>query len=73
MEDIREYDVPVHIRFCIDKQINASVWYQVTFANSCIVNCEKLPDMVDRPDYHIMAYDIETTKLPMKFPNVKID
>jgi len=29
--------------------------------------------MVERPDFRIMAFDIETTKLPLKFPDSKID
>jgi len=29
--------------------------------------------MIDRPDYHILAYDIETTKMPLKFPDSRID
>ena len=29
--------------------------------------------MVTRPDPTILAYDIETTKLPMKFPDAKHD
>ena len=33
---------------------------------------EKL-DLQDRPDIRVMAFDIETTKLPLKFPDVKID
>jgi DNA polymerase epsilon subunit 1 len=30
-------------------------------------------DLVDRPEWKILAYDIETTKLPLKFPDVRID
>lgn len=29
--------------------------------------------MTDRPDLRIMAFDIETTKLPLKFPDANID
>lgn len=29
--------------------------------------------MVERPDFRIFAFDIETTKLPLKFPDSKID
>ena len=29
--DIREYDVPYHIRVCIDLDIRAALWYRITF------------------------------------------
>lgn len=29
--------------------------------------------MTDRPDLRVLAFDIETTKLPLKFPDAKID
>ena len=29
--------------------------------------------MIERPDFRIMAFDIETSKLPLKFPDAKID
>ncbi len=29
--------------------------------------------MIERPDFRIMAFDIETSKLPLKFPDSKID
>ncbi len=29
--------------------------------------------MTDRPDLRIMAFDIETTKLPLKFPDSNVD
>jgi DNA polymerase epsilon subunit 1 len=73
LEDIREYDVPYHVRFCIDKGVNASKWYKISFSNSFISKMEKLDDMTDRPDYKILAYDIETTKLPLKFPDARYD
>jgi DNA polymerase epsilon subunit 1 len=33
----------------------------------------KRPDLVHRPEPVILAFDIETTKLPLKFPDVTID
>jgi DNA polymerase epsilon subunit 1 len=30
-------------------------------------------DLLDRPDPVVFAYDIETTKLPLKFPDAAID
>ena len=45
LTDIREYDVPYHVRFCIDKGINASKWYKVSFGNSFVAGMEKLEEM----------------------------
>ena len=33
----------------------------------------KRPDIIDPPDPVVLAYDIETTKLPLKFPDSTID
>ena len=71
--DIREYDIPYHTRVCIDLDIRISSWFQLKFSNSFIssIICQK--NMIERPDFRIMAFDIETSKLPLKFPDSKID
>ena len=33
----------------------------------------KRPDLIERPDMIVLAYDIETTKLPLKFPDAQTD
>lgn len=73
ISDIREHDIPYHTRVCIDLDIRISFWYQVKFSNSFIssITCQK--HMIERPDLRIMAFDIETSKLPLKFPDSKID
>ncbi|GAT24472.1 DNA polymerase epsilon, catalytic subunit A/POL2 [Aspergillus luchuensis] len=48
--DIREYDVPYHVRVSIDKE-----------------------ERLTRADPVVLAFDIETTKLPLKFPDSVID
>ena len=32
----------------------------------------KREDLIERPDMIVLAYDIETTKLPLKFPDAAI-
>ncbi len=32
----------------------------------------KRDDLIERPDCIVLAYDIETTKLPLKFPDAAI-
>jgi len=72
--DIREHDMPHHVRVNIDKSIFVGSWYDV----KCRGNNEepiivKREDIIERPDCIVLAYDIETTKLPLKFPDASID
>ncbi|KAK3068218.1 DNA polymerase epsilon catalytic subunit [Teratosphaeriaceae sp. CCFEE 6253] len=70
--DIREYDVPYHVRVAIDLDIRAGKWYTVTPRHGLItLTC--LEDRLTRADPIVLAYDIETTKLPLKFPDAAID
>ncbi|KAG6890040.1 hypothetical protein C0995_012497 [Termitomyces sp. Mi166 len=70
--DIREYDVPYYLRVAIDNDIRVGLWYSVTFTagQPCFV---QLKDKVKRADPVVMAFDIETTKAPLKFPDQAID
>ncbi|TLS27690.1 hypothetical protein PpBr36_04311 [Pyricularia pennisetigena] len=70
--DIREYDVPYHVRVMIDLNIRVGKWYWVEAKHgvtSIVCNEEHLV----MADPVVMAYDIETTKLPLKFPDAAID
>lgn len=72
--DIREYDLPYHVRVSIDEKIFCGLWYNVrgmgAEKNPQVV---PRPDILDLPDLVILAYDIETTKLPLKFPDAQSD
>ncbi|PLN80480.1 putative DNA polymerase epsilon, catalytic subunit A/POL2 [Aspergillus taichungensis] len=70
--DIREYDVPYHVRVAIDKDIRIGKWYNVE-AKHGVVSLTCLEERVQRPDPVVLAFDIETTKLPLKFPDSVID
>jgi DNA polymerase epsilon subunit 1 len=87
--DIREYDVPYYLRVAIDNgaqmslitlsklahsfaEIRAGLWYAVTFMAG-LPSFTPLPDRVKRADPVVMAYDIETTKAPLKFPDQAVD
>lgn len=70
--DIREYDVPYHVRLIIDKDIRIGKWYSVEAKHGSI-NLSCLEDRLQRADPVVLAYDIETTKLPLKFPDAVID
>eukprot|EP01134_Creolimax_fragrantissima_P001067 CFRG1067T1 len=66
--DIREYDVPYHIRTAIDNSITCGLWYDVrVFGQSTTLTPR--PDLEERPDPVVMAFDIECTKQDLKFPD----
>ncbi|KAJ5174824.1 DNA polymerase epsilon catalytic subunit A [Penicillium canariense] len=70
--DIREYDVPYHVRVSIDKDIRIGKWYNVEAKHGAItLTC--LEERLQRADPVVLAFDIETTKLPLKFPDAVID
>ncbi|EDN08920.1 hypothetical protein HCAG_05419 [Histoplasma mississippiense (nom. inval.)] len=70
--DIREYDVPYHVRVSIDKDIRIGKWYSVQSKNG-VISLSCIEDRLKRADPVVLAYDIETTKLPLKFPDPVID
>ncbi|PWA40336.1 DNA polymerase epsilon catalytic subunit [Artemisia annua] len=70
--DLREYDVPYHVRFAIDNDIRCGLWYDVN-VSSGVVTFERRHDLLQRAEVHVCAFDIETTKLPLKFPDAEYD
>ncbi|PKY08275.1 putative DNA polymerase epsilon, catalytic subunit A/POL2 [Aspergillus campestris IBT 28561] len=52
--------------------IRIGKWYNVE-AKHGVVSLTCLEERVQRPDPVVLAYDIETTKLPLKFPDSVID
>jgi DNA polymerase epsilon subunit 1 len=70
--DIREFDVPYYLRVAMDNEIRVGLWYTVTF-NAGQPTLTQLTERVKRPDPVVMAFDIETTKAPLKFPDQAID
>ncbi|RMD43043.1 hypothetical protein DV735_g2091, partial [Chaetothyriales sp. CBS 134920] len=70
--DIREYDVPYHVRVTIDQDIRIGKWYTVE-AKHGRVSLTCIEERLQRADPIVLAFDIETTKLPLKFPDSLID
>lgn len=68
IEDIREYDVPYHVRVSIDKNIRVGKWYKVTSGGFF-----EISEKVAFADPVVLAFDIETTKAPLKFPDSAVD
>ncbi|KYN42982.1 DNA polymerase epsilon catalytic subunit A [Trachymyrmex septentrionalis] len=71
--DIREHDVPHHVRVSIDANIFCGIWYSVKSRGSEPPIITRKEDMIEPPEPIVLAYDIETTKLPLKFPDASID
>ena len=70
--DIREYDVPYYLRVAIDNEMRVGLWYTITFeAGQPAIKL--LAERVKRADPVVMAFDIETTKAPLKFPDQETD
>lgn len=72
IDDIREYDVPYHVRVSIDKAIRVGKWYDV-YAQHGEVHFVEDKELIAFADPVVMAFDIETTKAPLKFPDSKVD
>ncbi|GMN22998.1 hypothetical protein TIFTF001_043613 [Ficus carica] len=66
--DLREYDVPYHVRFAID---NGKFYLLLISSNDVML--ERRTDLLQRAEVHVCAFDIETTKLPLKFPDPEYD
>ncbi|XP_026760531.2 DNA polymerase epsilon catalytic subunit 1 [Galleria mellonella] len=71
--DIREHDVPYHVRVSIDMKIFCGTWYTVKGRGTETPIFTKRDDIIERPDPIVLAFDIETTKLPLKFPDSQTD
>jgi len=68
--DIREYDVPYLVRACIDLNLRAGTWYTITPTDdhSCAFTDASA---TKRAEPTVLAFDIECTKAPLKFPDAK--
>lgn len=66
--------MPYHVRVSIDKKIFVGTWYTIQSrgANEPPV-IHRRDDIIERPDLIVLAFDIETTKLPLKFPDSASD
>uniref|UniRef100_A0A0N5A8U1 DNA polymerase epsilon catalytic subunit n=1 Tax=Syphacia muris TaxID=451379 RepID=A0A0N5A8U1_9BILA len=72
--DMREHDITYHMRVCIDKRIFVGSWYKVIGRGvDRLPSIVPHPTLIDHPEPVVLAYDIEVTKLPLKFPDSAID
>ncbi|EQK98651.1 DNA polymerase epsilon [Ophiocordyceps sinensis CO18] len=70
--DIREYDVPYHVRVMIDLDIRVAKWYFVE-AKHGITRVWPNQSKSLPADPVVLAFDIETSKPPLKFPDAAVD
>ena len=73
MEGLREYDVPYHERWAIDSRVRCAKWYSVERVSTECTELTLQEDMVRWAEPRVCAFDIETTKLPLQFPNAEYD
>lgn len=65
--------MPYHIRVSIDNELRCSFWYQVEMNGPLMIKAEHLKQMLDKADLRVLAFDIETTKAALKFPDARFD
>ena len=72
--DIREYDISYEQRVAIDLDLRCGMWYDITpQAGEQSCNIVKRADILDKPTLKVCAWDIETSKEPLKFPDAQND
>uniref|UniRef100_A0A1I7WS14 DNA polymerase epsilon catalytic subunit n=1 Tax=Heterorhabditis bacteriophora TaxID=37862 RepID=A0A1I7WS14_HETBA len=70
----REHDLPYHMRVAIDEKIFVGKWYCVRgISHNRKPSIINHPTLIDPVDPVVLAFDIETTKLPLKFPDAVTD
>ena len=70
---LREYDVPYHERVAIDLEVRCAKWYAVRRLAADEVELRHEAEVVRWAEPRVCAFDIETTKLPLQFPNAEYD
>ncbi len=70
--DLREFDIQYYMRVAIDCDLRVGLWYSVKPIQGNIL-IQNRPDKITRADPVVLAFDIETTKLPLKFPDSAFD
>ena len=73
LTELREFDVPYAQRVSIDADIRVGTWCSVTPLRGGAARVVRLPGMVQAAEPRVLAWDIETTKAPLMFPNAAHD
>ena len=70
--DIREFDVPYLARVCIDLNIRVGCWYEVV-PEPAGIRLIRQEHILTPSNPKVFAFDIETSKAPLKFPDATKD
>ncbi|KAF7458255.1 DNA polymerase epsilon catalytic subunit [Cryptosporidium felis] len=73
VSEMYEYDVQYETRVLIDNCISIGMWYESLRWTHELLELKCLEEDTSAPDLRCLAWDIETTKDPLKFPNVEKD
>ena len=77
IQELREYDVAYVNRVCMDLNIRAGTWYTVTLEQTDDASPPHPvlsdPDIETKANPRVLAFDIECSKAPLKFPNAEVD
>lgn len=73
ISEIYEYDIQYETRVMIDNFISIGLWYESVRWTHELLELRCLEDDTSAPDLRSLAWDIETSKEPLKFPNVEKD
>jgi len=65
--------VPYHVRVSIDLKLFVGLWYNVQFRGTETPVLTRRVDLIETPDLIVLAFDIECTKQPLKFPDAAND
>ncbi|KAF4695117.1 hypothetical protein FOZ60_005854 [Perkinsus olseni] len=68
-----EYDLIHTVRTSIDNSIRCGKWYKVSSSMQGTVALTVQEDLLMKPPLRIFAWDIETSKAPLKFPDAQQD
>ena len=71
--DLREYDVSYHVRVSLDNEIRCGLWFDVELDGKIITQINEKKGKLEKAPLRICAFDIETTKAPLKFPDSRFD
>ena len=71
--ELREYDVPYPVRVCIDLSIRVGAWYTFTPNDNDLGVTLSEQDFETKANPKFLAFDIECTKAPLKFPDANVD
>lgn len=62
-----------YTNYNINIDFRVGQWYSIRGGNNGNITITQRNDMITRAEPVVMAFDIETTKLPLKFPDASID